>query len=552
MRSLQSIPFPRRAAASFNTVVHMTKMKASLLRLILILMSITVLSGTEREIADDILLYGAARGASAVEHLKAGPVRLNFCDGELRHLYVGNKEIIRRIYISVRDTHWDTVDPIVEIARMEKYEASFSIRLRGSCRVKGIDYIWQGDIEGTADGKISFAVLGRANSDALANRFGMCVLYGSESLAGQKYEVFDRSGKTRPGFFPVLLDQIILNDKFESLRYETLEGLVVDTRVKNSVFGMEDQRQFGDRSYKAFSAMNHSYPRIKKGDSESESITIQVRQNRANTTKTTKPSEADAPIVVRVGNLLPGRKVPKILPFDEKMVVPGFFMNLANSREKLLNASLVAWPFNVAVNLFDDENVMENLGAVEDQIRTARSWAPGAILRVSPASFNAPYARADRDARNRDQFAVSWMTALMAHLAHAGADEIMVDIGPGSVDQIGKIFRILYGQPVLSTTVEAFGECPLAVLALQFHGSTIAWVANATAKSRRVNLEGLNPINNLEVWRANARAQPSAGQNRTQTQAVDNGRTHLNLAPFEVCLAGANIQSILDAADREH
>src|SRR5258708_1292060 len=49
--------------------------------------------------------------SSVPRPLHAGPISLKFEDGELRYLYVGQKEIVRRVYFAVRDGSWNTAMP---------------------------------------------------------------------------------------------------------------------------------------------------------------------------------------------------------------------------------------------------------------------------------------------------------------------------------------------------------------------------------------------------------------------------------------------------------
>src|SRR5690242_14193058 len=51
-----------------------------------------------RRTVDRKMHYGSTRDKDRATFLNAGPIRLKFIDGELRYLYVGDKEIVRRIY----------------------------------------------------------------------------------------------------------------------------------------------------------------------------------------------------------------------------------------------------------------------------------------------------------------------------------------------------------------------------------------------------------------------------------------------------------------------
>jgi len=86
-----------------------------------------------------------------------------------------------------RDTHWDTVASEFKRVDMTKTADSFRISLSAvTRRVDSVDYAWEAAITGTPEGQITYDVHGKANSDFVFNRFGLCVHFGEASLAGQK------------------------------------------------------------------------------------------------------------------------------------------------------------------------------------------------------------------------------------------------------------------------------------------------------------------------------------------------------------------------------
>ena len=82
----------------------------------------------------------------------------------------------------------------------------------------------------------------------------------------------------------------------------------VNTSVAGTLFGMEDQRHFGDASYKAFSSMPYSYPNIVKGAAGSETITIAVK---CPTTSPAVSRLANGDTTIRLGAPQPNYHCPK-------------------------------------------------------------------------------------------------------------------------------------------------------------------------------------------------------------------------------------------------
>ncbi len=210
---------------------------------------------------------------TAGQWLHAGPIRLKLEDGQIRYLRVGDKEIIRRVYFAVRDGNWATAMPTQHVEITEKAADHFSARVTAECKLKAVDYSWAGTITGAADGKITFTAEGSANADFESNRIGLCVLFGAGSLVGQSFET---DGKPTRGEFPALVSPTLVGEQFHSLRYTTAEGLAVSVSLEGATFDMEDQRNWGDSSWKAYAPLPYAYKSIGKGDKKSETVTISV------------------------------------------------------------------------------------------------------------------------------------------------------------------------------------------------------------------------------------------------------------------------------------
>src|SRR5665213_617492 len=215
--------------------------------------------------------------AESIDHsasgqvLHAGPIRVKFADGQLRYLRVGDKEIIRRIYFGVRDGNWNTAPPVYSKMDVEKADDHFTIHLAADCRLGDVDYSWTGTIIGAADGKITFQAEGVAARDFDSNRIGLCVLYGKESLAGTDFQT---DGVVGNGQFPNLVSPTHLADGFHVLKYATADGLKVSCGVEGAIFDMEDQRNWGDSSWKAFAPLPYAYKHVGKGDRKSQTVTL--------------------------------------------------------------------------------------------------------------------------------------------------------------------------------------------------------------------------------------------------------------------------------------
>ena len=84
--------------------------------------------------------------------LKAGPFSMLFEQGELRRIRLGDREVIRRIYLTVRGPDWSTIPGEITDLTVTHTEGGFDIHYTASHRKGGIDFTWVVDIRGNADG----------------------------------------------------------------------------------------------------------------------------------------------------------------------------------------------------------------------------------------------------------------------------------------------------------------------------------------------------------------------------------------------------------------
>ena len=452
--------------------------------------------------------------------LQAGPVRMKFQDGELRYLSVAGREIIRRIYFAVRDARYDTVMPAFSEVSVTAAADAFTIRLAAVCTNDLAGFSWYGTITGTADGTITFFVKGQADRDFKPPRIGLNVLYGTDALAGHAYELFDKTGASTSAEFPRQVAATRLSNSFRTLRYTTDEGLKVRVELAEGTFGMEDQRNFGDSSYKAFSGMPFAYMNIKKGEAGTQTLTIAV------TGAPTNADTAATPLRITLGGTLPGARLPQIVATNATRVD---FGGINGTPDLHTAAPELVWGFNVALHLPDDDTFMENIPAIADQVKTVRTWAPQAKTRIDPVTFRSPYPRPSPDPRFQSPFGSAWVVRMMKHLGCAGVEKAAFDVGDATAAALVEELAHYAGSPLL-TTVREGGGIPdtVDVLAIDTAGQRRIWVVNLTDQPGTVILAGLGTGAAVEI-----RHGPASDVEQTPMTAT--GDITLHLGPFEVC-----------------
>jgi hypothetical protein len=246
-------------------------------------------------LAQRVLYYGQDRPLPQVVPLRAGPLSLRLEDGDLRYIKYGDREIIRRIYVAIRDRNWGTVPNVISEFSAEIHDDSFRITFEVTNRQGEIDFSWRGSLTGSADGVIEAIMDGVAHADFMKNRIGFCVLYPSE-LAGAAARVTHSGGATEEACLPedVCPNQPVLPfGDMNGLAHGVQPGLWADVRFAGDIFEMEDQRNWTDASFKIFcTPLSQPYPKlIKAGEQIVQSVTLRLVRD---TNATIQPAEVAA------------------------------------------------------------------------------------------------------------------------------------------------------------------------------------------------------------------------------------------------------------------
>jgi hypothetical protein len=149
---------------------------------------------------------------------------VRYANGDIRYIQVGPREILRRVYAAVRDSHWGTLTPRIHNQQIQQAADSFRVTFDAVHVQDDIDFIWHGTLAGQADGTITFHFDGEARSTFRRSRIGFCVLH-PDTLAGQPCEVRHVDDQTETGRFPLHISphQPFLN--IRTITHEVLPGL---------------------------------------------------------------------------------------------------------------------------------------------------------------------------------------------------------------------------------------------------------------------------------------------------------------------------------------
>ena len=462
---------------------------------------------------------------SVPRFLHAGPIAVKLEDGELRYLYVGQKEIVRRVYFAVRDGQWNTAMPKFTSMTVDDQGDHFIVALSAVCKLDKVDYQWQGVISGSADGKITFEATGVPNADFASNRIGLCVLFGAPSLKGQAFETLDDSKKpTKKAEFPQLVLDHLVAERFQTLRYTTADGMSVSCTVSGATFDMEDQRNWGDSSFKAYAPLRYNYKNLKKGDKQRQTITISV----ANAPAAQKIESG--PIALKLTDTVIG-KVPKFVASTQFRNAVAF-QDISFNRQRFKGAKVVIWLYTPTVHLPDNDVIMENVPTVCDQAKTVKEFAPEGSLRVG-AALRAPKAGVGQDPRAPTPFAAAWATALMKYLSCGNVEETAFDLGPGYVMQVVDAMRPLAGKDVLDVQLSRHEALHPTAFAIKDGEATIVWIANRKNQAVQVVLDGMSSTSAAKVTHIDGSGKVDAPPAEQEAQ-VNDGHVLVDLQAYGV------------------
>ena len=108
---------------------------------------------------------------------------------------VTSTEIVRRIYVAIRDLDWNTLPgEISDLEIADGGEASDPVH--PPAPAGDLDYQWHAEIDGEADGTIRYRMRGAALSAFPYAKIGICVHHPTDGYAGQPYR---GSTPRRPG-----------------------------------------------------------------------------------------------------------------------------------------------------------------------------------------------------------------------------------------------------------------------------------------------------------------------------------------------------------------
>jgi hypothetical protein len=273
--------------------------------------------------------YGRDVPPSPIYKLTAGNLSLEFQDGDLRYARLGQVELVRRIYMAVRDVNWNTIPGHISGLTVKQSATNFRVGYRAVHQNQDVHFEWQATLEGQPDGTITFTMDGVARADFRYCRIGFCVLHPIQGMAGRPYHAQTPGGEIS-GQLPELIAPQRIEGGFEvpifpacsHLSIEQADGIQVVTRFEGDLFETEDQRNWTDGSFKTYcTPLSLGYPHsAQPGQRFHQTVTLYARDLRPHAATPV----ADRPVSLFVGSPN-GVKLPRLgfeLPAEASELSP--------------------------------------------------------------------------------------------------------------------------------------------------------------------------------------------------------------------------------------
>lgn len=237
-------------------------------------------------------LYGSDAELKHPVHLCAGILNVTYDDGKIRHIRLGNFEVLRMVYAAVRDHNWGTLEPVITEEKITSGKTSFIITF-------SVDYLLNEErvykafftIEGNAASEISFQFKGEATASFKRNRIGICVLHPVREVSGKPCTVVTHYGSDSEGFFPEMISPHQPFQNIAAMHWKLDNQGMATLSFEGDVFETEDQRNWTDASFKTYcTPLSLPFPvNVNAGDKVNQKVILKVNVPENNISSDEQP-----------------------------------------------------------------------------------------------------------------------------------------------------------------------------------------------------------------------------------------------------------------------
>lgn len=235
-------------------------------------------------LAGNLSLHCRDEAPRAPMRLQAGPLAMLFEPESafVRRICLGELEVLRGIYLAVRDRNWGTVPMRVDSLKQDIGSNGFELSFAADCHAGDIHFQWNGLLCGGSDGTLRYVFDGEAVTSFLKNRIGLCVLHPLRECCGAPARYESAEGNNGEVRFPMLIEpQIVGRSTFSNLHrlaHEVRPGCWAELEFEGDQFETEDQRNWTDASFKTYcTPLALPFPvEIKAGTRVRQAVTLRL------------------------------------------------------------------------------------------------------------------------------------------------------------------------------------------------------------------------------------------------------------------------------------
>ncbi len=249
--------------------------------------------------SSNILYYGVQPDLPSPVVLTAGPLKMIYENGFLKHINLEGNEVVNMIYYALRDQDWRTFHGTIKNEKIKSNANGFDVSYRSVVSAGKIQYVFDCQIKGNKEGKIEFSVRGESYANFKRNRIGFCVLHSVNAYAGKSLKILTADKKELDGVFPELAEPFQPFINIKTVQWEPVNGWEAVLKFDGDIFEMEDQRNWSDNTYKIYCT----------------------------------PLELPAPAEVKMGDTIKQKVVLNVGALKKAKVKPGPELSLSISRE---------------------------------------------------------------------------------------------------------------------------------------------------------------------------------------------------------------------------
>ena len=196
----------------------------------------------------------------------------------LRNIKYNNIEILKLISFLVRDKNWNNYSP--EIIKTSSYNKDQQLHFEFDLKYGDVEQLEVNLLLSIGSNSVKLIANGKFLTDFWTNRIGFNLLLPLDGVVNQQVIVSKSDQTTETLKYPLIIQPDQPMVKFNNLSYEMFDSIALNIRFDGIHFEMEDQRNWGDASYKIYSgSLLDPFPyKENKNSAFHQEIEITVRE----------------------------------------------------------------------------------------------------------------------------------------------------------------------------------------------------------------------------------------------------------------------------------